>query len=165
MLVRGDETMKQSWKPYVLWILVPEAAGALSGWLAREGMELYAGALARPPLSPPGPVFPVVWVVLYVLMGVGAARVWSTPPSAGRSRALGLFFLQLAFNFCWSIFFFRLQWFGFALLWLAVLWVLILAMLLAFRRVDRPAGWLQLPYLLWVAFAAYLNLGVWLLNK
>ncbi len=155
---------KKAWKAYVVWILLPELAGALSGWLSRAGMKQYARELIRPPLSPPGPVFPVVWVLLYALMGVGAARVWLRGPSKARCRGMALFLAQLGFNFFWSILFFRLQAFGLALLWLAALWVLILGMLLAFRRVDRAAGWLQLPYLLWAAFAAYLNLGVWLLN-
>ena len=155
----------RKWPVYLAWIAGTEAVGALSGWLTRGGAERYARLIVKPPLSPPAPVFPAVWAVLFALMGAGAARVWLSAPGPARTGALTAFGVQLAFNFCWSIFFFRLQWFGFALLWLAVLWVLILAMLLAFRRVDRPAGWLQLPYLLWVAFAAYLNLGVWLLNK
>ena len=76
-----------------------------------------------------------------------------------------IFATQLGFNFFWSVIFFNLQSFGFAFLWLLVLWGLILWMLLAFRKLDPVAGWLQLPYLLWVAFAGYLNFGVWLLNR
>ena len=86
------------------------------------------------------------------------------PPSVGRSRSLRLFLLQLAFNFVWSFLFFSFRAYGLAFLWLAVLWVLIVRMLLSFYDVDRPAAWLQLPYLLWVLFAAWLNLGVWKLN-
>ena len=97
-------------------------------------------------------------------MGIGAARVWLAAASAERTKSLWLFFVQLGFNFFWSILFFNLQAYGFALVWLVVLWVLILWMLLSFRKVDPLAGWLQLPYLLWVAFAGYLNLGVWILN-
>ena len=88
----------------------------------------------------------------------------SGAPSGLRSRSLLLFLVQLAFNFFWSIIFFQFQNFGFALVWLAVLWALILWMLLSFLQVDCTAGWLQVPYLLWVTFAAYLNWGVWLLN-
>ena len=97
-------------------------------------------------------------------MGVSAARIWLKPPSAGRSRSLRLFLLQLAFNFVWSFLFFSFRAYGFAFLWLAVLWFLIVRMLLSFYDVDRPAAWLQIPYLLWVLFAAWLNLGVWKLN-
>lgn len=152
------------WKTYLIWILFTEAMGALSGWLTREGTELYAQSIVKPPLSPPGIVFPIVWVILFALMGIGAARIWLSPPSARRSRSLALFFAQLFFNFFWSVIFFNFQAFGFALLWLAVLWALIWGMLLSFQRVDRPAAWLQVPYLLWVTFAGYLNLGIWLLN-
>ena len=127
-------------------------------------MELYRDVLVQPPLSPPGIVFPIVWAILYALMGIGAARIWNAPASVDRSRGLVLFFVQLAFNFFWSILFFRFQRYGLALLWLLVMWGLILAMILRFRKVDLMAARLQIPCLLWVSFAAYLNLGVWLLN-
>ena len=154
-----------SWKNYAGWIVFAEAVGVLSGWLTREGIELYRTTIERPPLSPPGSVFPVVWTILFALMGIGAARIYSSPASGERTRSLFLFFAQLAFNFFWSIIFFNFQAFGFAFLWLAALWGLILLMILSFRRVDPVSAWLQIPYLLWVTFAAYLNFGVWLLNR
>ena len=154
-----------AWKTYALWILAVEAVGALSGWLTREGTRLYSATVNQPPLSPPGAVFPIVWGILFALMGWSAARVYLAPPSPAMTRGLALFAVQLALNFFWSIVFFNFQWFGFALLWLAALWALILWMILVFRRVDRLAAWLQVPYLLWVAFAGYLNWGVWVLNR
>lgn len=154
----------KNWKTYAAWIVGTEAVGGLSGWLTRNGAQIYADTITKPPLSPPALVFPIVWALLFALMGIGAARIWMSQPSPERSRSLKLFFLQLGVNFFWSIIFFNLQNFGFALLWLLLLWVLILAMILAFRRVDKPAALMQIPYLLWVTFAAYLNLGVWLLN-
>lgn len=155
---------EHKWLPYVLWILFTEAVGFLSGWLTRQGSELYSQTIAKPPLSPPAIVFPIVWGILFLLMGIGAARVWLTPPSSDRTTALRVFLLQLAFNFFWSILFFNFQAFGFALVWLLLLWGLILWMIFAFRKVDSLAAWMQVPYLLWVTFAAYLNLGVWRLN-
>lgn len=155
---------RYAWKTYVFWILLAEAVGILSGWLTRGGTLFYKTRLIKPPLSPPSIVFPIVWTVLFALMGIGAARIAAAPASAARSRGLRLFFLQLAFNFFWSIIFFNLQCFGFALLWLVLLWALILRMILAYRQVDNTAAWSQIPYLLWVTFAAYLNLGVWVLN-
>ena len=98
-------------------------------------------------------------------MGVSAARIYAAPASPDRTRGLRLFAIQLAFNFFWSIIFFNLQNFGFAFLWLVVLWVLILRMIFTFRKTDSLAAWLQVPYFLWVTFAAYLNLGVWMLNR
>ena len=153
------------WKLYAAWILFTEAVGALSGWLTRKGTKVYQATIKQPPLSPPGAVFPVVWGILFALLGIGAARIYRAPASAARSRSLLLFALQLAFNFFWSIIFFNLQSFGFAFFWLVALWVLILLMILSFRQVDPTAAWLQIPYLLWVAFAGYLNFGVWMLNR
>lgn len=142
-----------------------EAVGALAGFLTREGTKLYNQRIVKPPLSPPPIVFPIVWALLYALMAYGAARVYLTKPSAERSRSLRLYLIQLAFNFFWSILFFNLEAFGAAFVWLAALWALILMTLISFRRVDRTAAALQYPYLLWVLFAGYLNLGVWMLNR
>ena len=98
-------------------------------------------------------------------MGIGVARIARSPTSKARSRSLLLFLLQLLFNFFWSMIFFNVQAFGFAFLWLVMLWLLIFGMILSFRKVDRSAAWLQLPYFLWITFAAYLSLGVYLLNR
>ena len=155
---------KNRWRTYLFWILLAEMAGALSGWLTREGTAAYERDIVQPPLSPSALVFPIVWAVLYALMGVGAARIYLSPASSRRSRGLMLFLVQLVFNFFWSVIFFNSRQFGFALIWLAALWALILGMILLFRQVDRPAALLQIPYLLWVSFALYLNFGVWRLN-
>lgn len=156
---------KSSWKTYALWILGVEAVGALSGFLTREGSKIYSEVIEQPPLSPPAIVFPIVWGILFLLMGISATRIYLAPVSDARARSLLFFFVQLAFNFFWSIIFFNFQSFGFAFLWLMVLWGLILWMILAFRKVDPVAAWLQVPYFLWVTFAAYLNFGVWMLNR
>ena len=156
---------KPTWKTYAFWIVLAEAVGALSGWLTRKGVKIYNATVEQPPLSPPSIVFPIVWGILFALMGIGAARIYLSPASKARSRSLLLFLVQLAFNFFWSIIFFNLQAFGFAFLWLIALWILILLMIMSFRKVDQPAAWLQIPYLLWVTFAAYLNFGVWRLNR
>lgn len=149
----------------MFWILLAEAVGALSGWLTREGTQIYAQTIVKPPLSPPGWVFPVVWAILYALMGIGAAKVYQAPASKTRSMGLNLFITQLVVNFFWSPIFFNLQDFGFSLLWLLLLWGLVLWMILAFRKVKPLAAKLQIPYLLWLTFAAYLNFGVWCLNR
>ena len=155
---------KHKWLSYVLWTLFTEGVGFLSGWLTREGSQLYSQTIVKPPLSPPAMVFPIVWGILFVLMGIGAARIYLAEPSPERTRGLRIFLLQLAFNFFWSILFFNFQVFGIALIWLLILWGLILWMIFTFRQVDPLAAWLQVPYLLWVSFAAYLNFGVWRLN-
>lgn len=155
---------KQPWKVYLFWIILSQAVGGLSGWLTRDSMQVYAQEIKKPFLSPPGIVFPIVWAVLFLLMGIGAARIYLCEAAQNRSRVLLLFCVQLVFNFFWSIIFFNMQQFGFALIWLLILWGLILWMIVAFRKIDGVAAWLQIPYLLWVAFAAYLNFGVWRLN-
>ena len=156
--------MKKTWKIYAFWILLSEGVGALSGWLSRTGMKAYESSIIQPPLSPPSWLFPVVWTILYALMGIGATRVWMTPQSTNRSSGLNLFVTQLIINFFWSLIFFNAQAFGIAFLWLLLLWILVLWMILAFRKLDKPAGNIQIPYLLWLTFAAYLNFGVWKLN-
>lgn len=157
--------MKQNWKIYGIWILISEAVGALSGWLSREGMMLFNETALQPPLSPPMWLFPVVWVILYALMGVSAARIWLSEESPERRKGLNLFIAQLIVNFFWSLIFFNLQAFGFAFVWLLLLWLLVAWMIFHFYKVDPLAAWLQLPYLIWLTFAAYLNFGVWLLNR
>ena len=149
---------------YLPWILAVEAAGVLSGLLSRQEMQMYAEMIQKPPLSPPAILFPLVWTILYALMGIGAARIAASADGNLRSRALNVFVVQLVVNFFWSLIFFNAQAYGFALVWLLLLWVLIIAMILLFWPVDRLAALLQIPYLLWVTFAAYLNYGVWRLN-
>ena len=152
------------WKPYLFWILLTEAVGALSGFLTREGTKIYSETIVKPPLSPPAIVFPIVWSILYALMAIALVRTQIKGKSTLQERCLLIYILQLAFNFCWSLYFFNLQAFGFAFAWLLVMWILIIWMVLTFRKVDKAAAWLLVPYLLWVTFAAYLNAGVYLLN-
>ena len=156
--------MKRNWKTYLFWIFLAEAVGALSGLLTREGTEIYAQTITKPPLSPPGWVFPVVWTILFALMGIGAARIELTPPSKARNLGLNLFVAQLIVNFFWSPIFFNAQAFGPAFFWLLLLLALVLGMIPAFHKIDPPAAKLQIPYLIWLIFAAYLNFGVWYLN-
>ena len=155
---------KGNWKTYFFWIVLTEAVGGLSALLTRKGMEIYNETVIKPPLSPPMILFPIVWAILYALMAIAVSRTQLKGESALQEKCLLIYILQLGFNFCWSIFFFNLQKFGFAFLWLMVLWGLIIWMILTFRKVDKPAAWLLVPYLLWVTFAAYLNAGVYVLN-
>ena len=126
-------------------------------------MAQYA-LLRLPPLSPPGIVFPIVWTLLFILMGAGAAMIYCSQ-DLERESALRIYAAQLVFNFFWSIFFFALQWRLFAFFWLLALAALVLWMIVRFARILPLAGWLQLPYFLWLVFAGYLNLGVWFLNR
>ena len=156
--------MKKEVKTYAFWIALSEIVGLVAGLLTREATKIYSTTISKPPLSPPGILFPIVWSILYALMGFGAARVALTANSKERSDGLWLFAVQLIFNFFWSIFFFSFQAFGFAFFWLIALWVLIFLMAVSFKKADPLAAYLQIPYLVWVTFAGYLNLGVWILN-
>ena len=157
--------MKQkNWKVYAFWIGLSVGVGVLSGLLSRPGMEGFRETVVQPRLSPPAFLFPVVWTVLYVLMGIGAARVWLTEASEQRNQGINLFLAQLVVNFFWSLIFFDARSFPLAFLWVLLLWGLVAWMIATFRRVDPKAALLQVPYLLWLTFAAYLSAGVWTLN-
>lgn len=155
---------KSNWKTYAFWILLSEVTGILSGLLSMEAMAAFNKTAIQPPLSPPAWVFPVVWTILYALMGISAARIRLSSPSPERSKGINLFIAQLIVNFFWSLIFFNAQAYGFALLWLILLWVLVLWMIITFYGTDPLAALLQIPYLLWLTFAAYLNFSIWQLN-
>ena len=153
------------WKTYLFWVLLSEITGILSGLWTRDAAQIFSKTVEQPPLSPPALLFPVVWTVLYALMGISAARVSLQPASAARSKGLLLFLIQLIVNFFWSPIFFNAQAFGFAFLWIILLWTLVLQMILTLYKTDPTAAYLQIPYLLWLTFAAYLSAGVWYLNR
>lgn len=154
--------MKRKFLPYLVFILLSLAVGAISSLAVNSGMPAYQLA-EKPPLTPPAIVFPIVWTILYLLMGFSAARIWNSGAET-RQSALRIFILQLLLNALWSVWFFGYQAYLFAFFWLLLLIAAIVAMLRAFYRIDPLAALLQLPYLLWCCFAACLNLGVWWLN-
>ncbi len=156
--------MKIQWKKLIVSIAIPLGVGLLAGWLTSDSTEAFE-AVSKPPLSPPAWLFPVAWSILYVLMGIAFYRVWTAVATAEKRKEAFLFyFAQLLFNFFWPIIFFNLQEYLFAFVWLAILWVLILLTQRRFSKIDSWAGYLLIPYLAWVAFAGYLNLGIWWLN-
>ena len=155
--------MKKRIWTYIIAIAIPLAVGGLSALLTRNGMESY-GMITKPALSPPAWLFPIVWSVLFILMGIGSALVYENGAGDERESALKVYFFQLAINFFWSIIFFNMRAYLFAFIWLLLLWVFIILMIIKFYRVNKAAALMQLPYLLWVTFAGYLTLSVWLLN-
>lgn len=149
-------------KPLVISILIPIAVGLLAGFLTKGSMKQYQ-SLLKPPLSPPGIVFPIVWTVLFVLMGISSYLVYQSD-SPIKKPALSVYAIQLFFNFMWSILFFSFQLWLFAFLWLLAMWLLIIIMIVLFYQANHIAAYLQIPYLLWVSFAAYLNYAIYILN-
>ncbi len=155
--------MQTNWKKRLILWAIPLAAGGLATLLS-GGMGSYQ-VLNQPPLSPPGWVFPVVWSVLYLLMGEASYRVCiADVSSAQKKKALIAYGAQLFLNFLWPLFFFGGQLYLTAFIILVLLWVGIFITLRWFSQIDEKAGDLLIPYLLWVTFAGYLNFGVFLLN-
>lgn len=153
-------------KPYVISIAIALAVGGLSALLTAGNMNIY-GRIITPPLSPPPILFPIVWTILYTLMGVSSARIYikGKEQNIDVSGALLVYALQLAVNFFWSIIFFNMQAFLFAFIWIILLWLLIIVMIKRFYEIDPLSAWLQIPYLLWVTFAAYLTFAIYILNR
>jgi len=146
----------------LIFLLIPLGVGGLSALLTSNSAEVYQN-LTLPPLAPPSSVFPVVWTVLFILMGISSFLVYNCQ-IAERQTALKTYGLQLAVNFFWPLIFFKLQMFLAAFIWLLILWLLIIKMIKQFWQIRPVAGILQIPYFLWVTFAAYLNLSIYLLN-
>lgn len=152
----------KKYKPYIVSILATLAFGMLSGLIVSDSGRIYEH-LIKPPLAPPPIVFPIVWSILYILMGTAAAIVFKSG-SKDRYDSLRLYVIQLIANFLWPLIFFGTQKFLFALLWLVVLAVLVFITTKRFYAIDKKAGLLMLPYLVWTIFALYLNAGIYLLN-
>ena len=148
--------------PYIFSIFLALGIGGLSAFLTKDSIPIYS-AINRPPLSPPSWIFPIVWTVLFVLMGIAATLVWC---SNGKKIDSALIFygFQLVFNFCWSLIFFNFRAYLGALIWLILLLILIGITMVKFYKIKKLAGWLMAPYFAWVCFAGYLNFMIWRLN-
>lgn len=149
-------------KKLIKSIALPLLVGGLAGFLTRGSMESFE-ALNQPPLSPPGWLFPVVWTILYILMGISAYLI-SESERKDTSSELSLYYYQLVVNFLWPIFFFNFGWYLFSFFWLLLLWGMVFVMIKSFADISKAAAYLNIPYLIWLTFAAYLNFGVWWLN-
>ena len=155
--------MNIKWKPLLIALAIPLAVGGLAALLS-GGMDTYQ-TLQQPPLSPPGWIFPIVWSILYLLMGYASYRIYvSEADREDKRKALIFYGIQLFLNFLWPLVFFGLQWYWAAFVLLIALWVMIYLTMHLFGSIDETAENLLIPYLLWVTFAGYLNLGVALLN-
>lgn len=154
------EFLKNKW----LWIkniLIPVVLGGIVGLIISNFMDY--NELNKPPLSPPGFIFGIVWTVLYILMGVSYGIL--DYKNLIDTNTKNIYYSQLFVNLLWPIAFFVFKWRLFAFIWLIFLVILIIKMMIEFYKKDKTAAYLQIPYLLWSIFAAYLNIGVYLLNK
>lgn len=148
-------------KIYAKSIVIPVAVGGIVGFLISGSMDY--NSLQKPFLAPPSIVFPVVWTILYILMGVSYGILKSNKLIDENINRI--YYAQLAVNALWLIFFFVLKWRLFAFIWIALLAILVLIMVIEFYKKNKVAGLLQLPYLLWSIFASYLNISIYLLNR
>lgn len=153
-------------KPYLISVLIALGVGGLSAFFTRNNMNIFDN-IVKPPLTPPMWLFPIVWGILFILMGIGAALVFVNNENNKEQVKNALFFygLQLIVNFFWSLIFFNMQSYLFAFIWLLLLLALIVIMIVKFRKISPLAAYLQLPYLAWVLFAGYLNLAIFILNR
>ncbi len=156
--------MSKKGKTYVVSIAIALGVGVLSALISQGQMDLYA-QINTPPLAPPSWLFPVVWTVLFVLMGISSARVYlADAPIAEKESALTVYAVSLVLNFTWPILFFNFRAFSVAFVWIIALWLSILVTILRYRKMDAVAAYLQIPYFVWVTFATYLNLAIAILN-
>ncbi len=149
-------------KQLIISLAIPLGVGILVALLTMGSMQQFE-QMAKPPLSPPGFLFPIVWTILYVLMGIASYIVYRSD-SPNKLYALIFYVVQLAVNFIWPLVFFNLEAYFFAFICILVLLVLVIITTVMFYRADKLAGILMIPYCIWVAFATYLNFGVFLLN-
>lgn len=153
-----------NFKKFIISIIIPIAVGGLSAFITKDNMDIYS-KISTPALSPPSWLFPVVWSALYVLMGVSLYLVCNNKIyTVLKKPAYFLFAVQLFLNFIWSPIFFNKQWFLLAFVVLVILWLVTLAMILKFYKLSKLASLLQIPYILWLTFAGYLNLAIYILN-
>lgn len=157
--------MKINKRLLLLCIAIPLIVGIVAGLLTRNSMEVFS-MVEKPPLAPPAWLFPVVWTILYALMGISSYIVLTSDASREEIKsAIQLYAYQLVVNFLWPTFFFNFGWYLFSFLWLILLWGLVFLMIRKFYDINRIAAYLNVPYLVWLTFAGYLNAGIWLLNR
>lgn len=146
---------------YAKDILVPVIIGGAVGLIISKFIDY--NSLLKPYLAPPSIVFPIIWTILYILMGISYGILKSNDLTNMKTELI--YYIQLAFNALWSIFFFVLKWRVFSFIWIIALAILIILMIIKFYEKNKIAGLLQMPYLLWVLFASYLNIAIYILNK
>ena len=152
-------------RPYIVSIAIALSVGLLSALITKGDMAIYK-EITKPPLAPPGFLFPIVWSVLYALMGISSAGIYlkrKENPKLARD-ALAIYAMSLVVNFTWSIIFFTLQSFLVAFVWLLLLLALVIATIVRYQPIDKFSAYLQIPYAAWVAFAGYLNIAIFILN-
>ncbi len=152
-----------NWLQLLVIVLITELAGVLGGLLSGNTGQIYE-SFVKPPLSPPGWLFGIIWPVLYLLMGIAAYIIYQMPKTPERKKATTLYWVQLFVNFLWPIVFFRFEWYWISVAVILLLDALVLITTILFYNIKKPAGYLMIPYLIWILFATYLNIAIAVLN-
>lgn len=156
--------MKINWKLLILCIVLPLAVGGAAALLTGGGIDVFEG-VEQPPFAPPAWLFPAVWTILYTLMGISSYLILvSREGREEAANALVVYVYQLFVNFLWPILFFNFRWFFVSFLWLLLLIFLVMIMIRRFYTISPGAAYMNIPYLLWLIFAGYLNFTIWWLN-
>ena len=148
-------------KVWIKSILIPVILGGIVGLIISRFMDY--NTLNKPPLSPPGFIFGIVWTILYILMGISYGIL--DTKNLIDEKINKIYYLQLIVNLIWPILFFVFKWRLFSAIWIILLVILVIKMIIEFYRKNKLSAYLQIPYLLWTIFATYLNIGVYLLNR
>ncbi len=154
---------KINWFQLLVIVLIAELVGVLGSLFSGNTGQIYT-SFVKPPLSPPGWLFGVIWPILYLLMGIAAYIIYQSPETLDRKKAITLYWVQLLVNFLWPIVFFRFEWYWISVVVILLLDILVLMTTIWFCKIKKVAGYLMMPYLLWVLFATYLNIAIAVLN-
>ena len=161
---RADRMPFRNSASFLILIGICLGVSLLGGWITQTSVNDWYQTLKKPHLTPPDWLFAPTWITLYVMMAVAAWRVWTRATSHARRKAMSAFAIQLTLNLAWSVLFFGAKSPGMAAIEIFALWIAIIISLIIFWHIDRLAGWLMCPYLLWVTFASYLNVSIFVLN-
>ncbi len=155
--------MKIDYKKLIFLILIPLIVGIISALLTKNGMSNF-DLINKPSFAPKKILFPIVWTILYILMGISSYLIYVNEKIVNKDYELFLYFLQLSFNFFWSIIFFNLKWYLFSFIWLIIMFIIILIITFKFYKINKYSSYLLIPYCIWVLFALVLNFSIYLLN-
>lgn len=152
--------------PLVFNILVPLLGGFLVSYINRNAINFYSANVKKPFFTPPSIVFPIVWSILYFLMGIAAYRIYIRNKEHNEDNGAYFFYLiQLILNFMWSFIFFTFRLYGVAFIWIIILFIFVAITFIKFIKIDKIAGALLFPYMLWLVFAGVLNFFIWVFNE
>ncbi len=149
---------------FIICLLIPLIIGGVSGYITSSEITDWFSTLRKPSFNPPNYVFGPVWTILYILMGISSFMIWKSPHTELRKKAILIYGIQLFLNFWWSIIFFSFHLLFFSIIEIVMMWSMIIYMIIVFRKINKSAAYINIPYILWVSFATALTISIWILN-